>query len=146
MDSLSKYIPAVYLETDKDDSLADFIDTFDASHTDLETAIESIPTVSEPRKAPLSFQQYIAKHYGSPFAFMTNERWAEGAKAENLMLIYALRGSEQGIAHAIHYLTGVQADVKQDLAYCWELDVSQLPDTDVTSSGFGTAFGTSFGS
>lgn len=147
MDSLQKFIPGVYSDTDADGSLADFIAAFDTMHDQLQSASESIPTANQPRNALLAFQKYIADHYGNPFYFMTPERWQEGAKAENLMLMYAMRGNAPGIEHVVYYLTGVRITVLQDFDYAWELDVSQLGDLDSSPTvGFGSAFGSAFGS
>lgn len=147
MDSLQRFIPSIYSDADKDGSLAAFIAAFDALHAQLQAATESIPEANQPRKAPLAFQQYIADHFGSPFYFMTEERWQEGAKAENLMLMYTMRGCAPGIAHVVYYLTGIRITLLQDFDYAWELDVSQLGGgTSPTTTGFGSGFGTAFGS
>ncbi len=147
MDSLGTYIPELYLDADADGSLAVFIGAYDEIHGQLIAAIETIPQACAPRLAPVDFQSYIADHHGNPFPFMTNERWADGFKAENLTYIYSLRGTATGLVAAINYLCGIQVEVLQNFQYCWELGVSQLGAVSAdTATGFGSGFGSSFGS
>jgi phage tail-like protein len=148
MDTLANYIPSIYLESDTDGSMADFVAAFDDIHNKMLSAAETLPGVNQAQKAPLAFQDHVAAHFGNPFPFMTSERWADGAKAENLVCVYSLRGTAKGMQSAIRYFCGVEATVLQDFQYCWKLTVSALGavPSPAGSTGFGSAFGASFGS
>lgn len=146
MKSLGVYIPSVYLESDADGSTAAFITAFDTVHEELIAAIELIPTVNQPRNAPLGFLEMVAAHHGNPFPFMTAERWQEANKSENLSFIYTIRGAKASIENVIRYLCGIEVVLLQDFEYCWELGISRLGLNPVNPPGFGVSFGTYFGS
>lgn len=121
MESLAELIPAIYSQSDTDGSLAKFVSVYDQTHAEQIEVMETLQTVRIPSLAPLSFIPDIADALGSPFPFMTADRWKRGNKLDALPFIYSLRGSQQGIQATILFLTGVPASVEADVQYSWIL-------------------------
>lgn len=121
MESLAELIPAIYSQSDTDGSLAKFVSVYDQTHAEQIEVMETLQTVRIPSLAPLAFIPDIADALGSPFPFMTADRWKRGNKLDALPFIYSLRGSQQGIQDTILYLTGIPAVVEVDVQYSWIL-------------------------
>lgn len=125
MKSLAELMPAVYTEADQTDgSLAVFVDAFDAVVDEVESSIQDLKEITDPRQT--DFIQDNATKYGNPFPFMTDERWKNENTIEMLTTIYGTRGTQVGMANACLSLCKVQVVITQDLLYAWVLGQSQL--------------------
>ena len=131
MESLAELIPSVYSASDSDGSLAKFVSVYDETHAEQLDVVESLQTIRIPTMAPKQFITDIADALGSPFPFMTADRWQRGNKLNALAFIYSLRGSQAGIQSVILYLCGVIATVETDFQYSWILGVSPLAGTPI---------------
>lgn len=127
-----QFLPSIYRENSQSAGLlARFLTLFESLFVDVETEIQGLARLFDPRSAPSEFLSWLAGW----LALEVAEKWDEGRKREAIAKafeLYAKRGTVEGLRESLRFFAGVEAHIEEPLAQSnwWALPADEEAPAD----------------